>query len=638
MANLELSYPDFKNMVQTKSLRIQYVNISGSYYLFAFDGAFSISTTITQSVETANALDFETNFLPLANLSVSNIENTIKPVGSTVPTTASLIAGSDGTNLRSISTDTSGRININSISGAMVLPTGASTSAKQDIGNSNLSSIDSKIPSGLTISSTRLLTDNSGVTQPISAVSLPLALDAATATNQVTGNSTLNTISGKLPTLGQKNSAGSISVVLSSDQSTIAITPASDISPAVQNITTRDITTLPITGANGQVFSVGSATANSFAAFSLSSIETVSILVGGIWTGTVTIEGSLDGMIWTPAYVFQLGTSNVSSSFTGNFLGIVSTSGLINLRIRASSAWTGTATVLVKQTLNANSMGSVVQAGAPWSQNLTQVNSSSISLGQKVSTASLPIVISSDQSPVAVTGSFSLPTGAATALNQTNASQKTQVVDSSGNIISSTSTGGKQRLDVNLSTIGLDGSTAPTYSNLSGGIDSGGNQQALAVDTTGNINTVGNIASGATDSGNPVKIGAVYNTTDPSITNGQRVNLQTNYHGHLAIQFRNNFTNVTGNSTTTIKSGAGILHSVNINNNTTGGVITIYDNTAASGTKIFTFSIGSPSGGLLSTSGNPGPFNTGPLGLEFSTGLTVVMTGSTSNNCTFIYR
>lgn len=44
----------------------------------------------------------------------------------------------------------------------------------------NLASINTKIPSGLTVTSTRLLVDGSGVTQPISAVALPLPSGAAT--------------------------------------------------------------------------------------------------------------------------------------------------------------------------------------------------------------------------------------------------------------------------------------------------------------------------------------------------------------------------------------------------------------------------------------------------------------------------
>lgn len=51
---------------------------------------------------------------------------------------------------------------------ALPLPTGASTSAKQDTGNNSLSSIDTKLPNNLTVTSTRLLVDGSGVTQPIS--------------------------------------------------------------------------------------------------------------------------------------------------------------------------------------------------------------------------------------------------------------------------------------------------------------------------------------------------------------------------------------------------------------------------------------------------------------------------------------
>lgn len=63
------------------------------------------------------------------------------------------------------------------------------------------SAINTKIPSGLTVTSTRLLTDGSGVTQPISASSLPLPTGAATSANQTTTNTSLSSIDGKLPAL-----------------------------------------------------------------------------------------------------------------------------------------------------------------------------------------------------------------------------------------------------------------------------------------------------------------------------------------------------------------------------------------------------------------------------------------------------
>ena len=43
----------------------------------------------------------------------------------------------------------------------------------------------------------------------------------------------------------------------------------------------------------------------------------------------------------------------------------------------------------------------------------------------------------------------------------------------------------------------------------------------------------GNVASGVTDSGNPVKVGGVFNTTLPTLTNGQRSDLQTDNRGNL---------------------------------------------------------------------------------------------------------
>lgn len=49
-------------------------------------------------------------------------------------------------------------------------------------------------------------------------------------------------------------------------------------------------------------------------------------------------------------------------------------------------------------------------------------------------------------------------------------------------------------------------------------------------------NVQGNVASGAADSGNPVKIGGVYNTTLPVVTNGQRVDIQASSQGALYAQ------------------------------------------------------------------------------------------------------
>lgn len=71
-----------------------------------------------------------------------------------------------------------------------------------------------------------------------------------------------------------------------------------------------------------------------------------------------------------------------------------------------------------------------------------------------------------------------------------------------------------------------------------------------------------------------------------------------------------NPTNITSTTTTTVKSGSGILRRITINT-TAAGAITVYDNTAASGTKIATF----PSSAVVGTY---------EYGVRFTTGLTIV--------------
>lgn len=45
----------------------------------------------------------------------------------------------------------------------------------------------------------------------------------------------------------------------------------------------------------------------------------------------------------------------------------------------------------------------------------------------------------------------------------------------------------------------------------------------------------GNISSGTADSGNPVKIGAVFNTVQPTVASGQRVDAQADNRGNLKV-------------------------------------------------------------------------------------------------------
>ncbi len=97
----------------------------------------------------------------------------------------------------------------------------------------------------------------------------------------------------------------------------------------------------------------------------------------------------------------------------------------------------------------------------------------------------------------------------------------------------------------------------------------------------------------------------------------------------IVTEHRYSYSNITGQATTVVKSGAGLLHALTINTPVATSVITIYDNTAASGTKIATITL---PGTLL----QEGPY-TATYNVSFSTGLTIV-TGTASSDITASYR
>lgn len=138
--------------------------------------------------------------------------------------------------------------------------------------------------------------------------------------------------------------------------------------------------------------------------------------------------------------------------------------------------------------------------------------------GQATMANSLPVVIASDQSWVGAAG-----------LGKAEDS-----VHGSG--------------DVGVMALGVvtDGSTS-----LAGAGDYG----VIGTDAAGNVRTVGNVASGSADAGNPVKIGGVYSTSRPSPPASSRVDAQTDDRGYLAAVVRGvNLTPADGLSNTSVPS------------------------------------------------------------------------------------
>lgn len=294
-----------------------------------------------------------------------------------------------------------------------------------------------------------------------------------------------------------------------------------------------------------------------------------------------------------------------------------------------------------------------------------------------------------------VVNSSALPTGAATAANQT----ATQGSKAPGTAATSADLGG-----------GVYNSAGVTLTD--------GQQAALQLGVNGGLLVGGVIASGSADTGNPVKIGGKFNTTAPTFTDGQRGDIQLDNKGSLRVaiagsngvslnttaqgdsinnantglvtvplnsifngttwdrarsvvnatntigtgiaavgvlaqvddtsptaitenQFgnvrmsadrslltsvQNSFSHISTATTTTVKSGAGTLHSITINAlGTVASSTTVYDNTAGSGTVIAVINSLTISGTLT-------------YDAQFSTGLTLVTTGTVAPDVTVSYK
>ncbi len=162
-----------------------------------------------------------------------------------------------------------------------------------------------------------------------------------------------------------------------------------------------------------------------------------------------------------------------------------------------------------------------------------------------------------------------LPTGAATAAKQSDGSQKSQVVDGSGNVIGATS----NALDINIKSSGA----------------------------TFTVQAAGDVASASADSGNPVKVGGQARTTNPAaVTDGQRVNAIFDKLGKQisvpAIRVlkgtqHTTITSSTAETTAVAAAGSGVFADVYrlviANTSATGSSVTIKDATAGTTRYVF---------------------------------------------------
>lgn len=123
--------------------------ISGTITANAGTGTMNVSVQNASLAVTGPLTDTQlrANAVPVSLASLPSLASGSNTIGSIANT--------------SFASTQSGTWNINNVSGTISLPTGAAT-------ESTLSTLNGKVPSGLTVTSTRLLVDGSGVTQPVS--------------------------------------------------------------------------------------------------------------------------------------------------------------------------------------------------------------------------------------------------------------------------------------------------------------------------------------------------------------------------------------------------------------------------------------------------------------------------------------
>lgn len=334
--------------------------------------------------------------------------------GSAIPASNSalLLAGTDGTNARTISVDTSGRtvlvgagtagtpaggvISIQGVSGGQALPTTISgtvtVTGTVTATNPSVSTTAAAVPasatyiggavqavqSGLTLgdlyplsmTQTGLLrVDGSNVTQPVSiATSVTVIQPTAASLNATVTGTVAATQSGTwtvqpgntantTPWLATINQGGNSVGVTAASTAAVATQPSlvTSFSPNSQLPTGTNIIGITTPVNDDTATGTLTATAQTQAFLVNSGRSSISWQFTGTWTGTINFEKSLDGANWVPM-AFYTGTDTTNST-TVNGIYYSSLGSTQNVRIRTSGVWTGTVTWTVARSVGVKAFG-----------------------------------------------------------------------------------------------------------------------------------------------------------------------------------------------------------------------------------------------------------------------------------------
>lgn len=137
------------------------------------------------------------------------------------------------------------------------------------------------------------------------------------------------------------------------------------------------------------------------AVISTVAMGTVGVQITGTWTGTLTSEITIDGVDWAAVSMVPVPSGGAVASVSVNGVWQVNVAGCQSFRLRASAAITGSVQVALQ---SSSTVSTTAGSGGLSDVNLADVGGTSISLGQKNSDGSIPVVIATDQAVISIDG------------------------------------------------------------------------------------------------------------------------------------------------------------------------------------------------------------------------------------------
>lgn len=238
-------------------------------------------------------------------------------------------------------------------------------------------------------------------TIPISAASLPLPTGASTSALQTTGNTSLASIDTKTPALGQTTMSASQPVVIASNQSAVPVSQSGTwtVQPGNTANTTPWLATIN-QGGNSATVTASNALKVDGSAVTQTISGTVTANAGtNLNTSALALDTSVNGVLVAQGSttsgekgpLIQAAVTTAAPSYSTAQTSPLSLTTAGALRMDGSAV-----TQPVSGTVTAN------QGTSPWVVNESQVGGSNITLGQKTSANSYPVVLSSDQSVLTI--------------------------------------------------------------------------------------------------------------------------------------------------------------------------------------------------------------------------------------------